>query len=331
MRYAGMVAAAAITVVLMVVVLAGPACGNGVREGRLPDSRLEECDDGNLQDGDGCSSLCRVEFPTKIYVAHYLGNIDGGFSEDWFFFYGMLDDHFREEQFPVGATVYPASIDDAPEFAPYIKRLYENPYVELVQKGDTGNETEQRMDSLNYSEQYSIIRAGQDTYRRSMAEVLGVPEDEVILPLAYNQPQGRFTNTTRQVLEDLDFTIFFEMYLNEDIGPIESSEDVDVLQYGVGFTRDGGAGRDTEFFQPGEFLLQLRNFNRVDLNMLHINGSRVVPIWVHHMDFERKDKPNRVDLEKWSIYRYVIERIKEEPNLVLVSPQDIWEMRHAEG
>jgi cysteine-rich repeat protein len=30
-------------------------CGNGVVEGQ------EECDDGDLQDGDGCSSVCKVE------------------------------------------------------------------------------------------------------------------------------------------------------------------------------------------------------------------------------------------------------------------------------
>ena len=33
----------------------GPACGNGVRQG------MEQCDDGNNQNGDGCSSICRLE------------------------------------------------------------------------------------------------------------------------------------------------------------------------------------------------------------------------------------------------------------------------------
>ena len=32
-------------------------CGNGVIEGS------EECDDGNTQDGDGCSSTCKIEEP----------------------------------------------------------------------------------------------------------------------------------------------------------------------------------------------------------------------------------------------------------------------------
>merc|ERR1719353_574697 len=32
-----------------------PLCGNGIRQGQ------EQCDDGNLVDGDGCSRLCLVE------------------------------------------------------------------------------------------------------------------------------------------------------------------------------------------------------------------------------------------------------------------------------
>ena len=36
---------------------ADPACGNGVFDGEL----MEACDDGNQDDGDGCSSRCEVE------------------------------------------------------------------------------------------------------------------------------------------------------------------------------------------------------------------------------------------------------------------------------
>jgi cysteine-rich repeat protein len=322
------VAVAAVGVVLAAVVATAPVCGNGVVEGRLPDPRIEECDDGNTVNGDGCSSSCLVEFPTRIYVAHYLGNIDGGFSEEWYYFLGVLNQNFLEKQVPVGATVYPASIAEDSAFAPYIMGFYDNPYVELVQKGDTGLGEEQKMDALGYDEQRSIIEAGREDYVRNMAQILGISEDEVVIPKAYNQPQGRFTDTTRQVLEDLNFTIFFEMYMNDDLYPVNSTEELDVLQYGVGFTRAGDAGKDSEFFSPGEFLLQLRNFNRVDLNMLYINGSRVVPIWVHQQDFERKDKADAMDYEKWATYNYIIDRLRQEPNIVFVSPQDIWEMRH---
>jgi len=39
----------------MVLVLPEPVCGNGVLE------ENEECDDGNLDNNDGCSSLCEIE------------------------------------------------------------------------------------------------------------------------------------------------------------------------------------------------------------------------------------------------------------------------------
>jgi cysteine-rich repeat protein len=309
------------------LVFSAPKCGNGVVEGRFPADNYEECDDGNNVSGDGCSAECRVEFLERIYVAPYMGNIEGHFSEDWFFFYDRLVDYFEEEEIPVGATIYPATLDN-PEFAPYAKSIYESPYMEFVQKAWTGLGKEQRIDELPFEEQREIISNGQEAFRSYMAGILGVNGSEVWVPVAYNAPQGRFTNDTRKALEELGFKIFFEMYMNDDLGPIEPTEKLDVLQYGVGLTTDGDAGPDTYFFQPGENLLELRDFYRDDLNMVYINGSRVVPVWVHHMDFESKTRPNIVDEEKWAIYTYLMGRIKEEPNLILVSPSEIWEMRH---
>jgi len=46
---------------LGVEVVAGPCCGDGKVEWTQDLSYVEECDDGNLVDGDGCSSLCRIE------------------------------------------------------------------------------------------------------------------------------------------------------------------------------------------------------------------------------------------------------------------------------
>ncbi|MFH0836445.1 MAG: DUF4215 domain-containing protein, partial [Candidatus Micrarchaeota archaeon] len=37
-----------------------PVCGNGIKEGN------EECDDGNLENGDGCSSECLIEIPEPV-------------------------------------------------------------------------------------------------------------------------------------------------------------------------------------------------------------------------------------------------------------------------
>ena len=313
--------------VLIAIDSAGFTCGNGIVEGRFPDTGFEECDDGNSESGDGCSDSCMVEFPERIYVAPYMGNIDGHFTEDWLFFYGQLVDFFDSERIPVGATTYPATLD-IPKFRPYIERIYRSPYMEIVQKGFTGLGEEQYMDNLSYEEQKEIISNGRDAFREWMTEIMDVPESQVMVPQAYNQPQGRFTNDTRKALEDLGFRMFFEMYMNDDLGPVESTSDFDVLQYGVGITTDGGAGVDTEFFQPGEILIQIRDFLREDLNMLYINGYRVVPLWVHQMDFESKEKLSTVDELKWEQYTYTMKRIKDEPNLVFVSPSDIWDLRH---
>jgi len=277
-----------------------------------------------------------VEFPERIYIAPYMGNIDGHFTDEWFFFYDQLVDYFDGEEIPVGATVYPASLDN-PRVAPYIKRIYESHYMEFVQKAHymefvqkawTGHEKEQQIDILPFEEQKEIISSGREAFRSHMANILGVNESEVRVPVAYNAPQGRFTNDTRRALEELGFRIFFEMYMNDDLGPVESTDMLGITQYGVGITTTGDAGRETEFFQPCETLLELRDFNREDLSMVYINGSRVVPLWVHHQDFESRTRPNIVDQGKWDSYRYVMGRIKEEPNLILVSPTDIWEMRH---
>ena len=184
------------------------------------------------------------------------------------------------------------------------------------------------MDSLSYGEQREIIIKGREAFRENMARIAGIPEGEVRVPVAYNQSQGRFTEDTRRALESLGFRIFFEMYMNDDLGPVNSTRSFDVIQYGVGLTTTGDAGKDTAFFQPGEILEQIRDFYREDLNMVFINGSRVVPLWVHQQDFESMDKPNTVNNTKWNEYKYILERIKEEPNLILVSPSDIWEMRH---
>jgi len=44
---------------------AGPVCGNEIIE------EGEQCDDGNTQNGDGCSSACQTEEGNKITICHY--------------------------------------------------------------------------------------------------------------------------------------------------------------------------------------------------------------------------------------------------------------------
>lgn len=70
-----------------------PECGNGVVEGD------EECDDGNLEDGDGCSEDCEEEVPPEPYCGDSIingnetceaNNLDGKDCTDFSFDFGNL-------------------------------------------------------------------------------------------------------------------------------------------------------------------------------------------------------------------------------------------------
>jgi len=45
-----------------------PVCGNGILES------IEECDDGNLVEGDGCSSICRLDLDTSLWQDTHAGD-----------------------------------------------------------------------------------------------------------------------------------------------------------------------------------------------------------------------------------------------------------------
>jgi len=53
-----------------------PVCGNGIVEGGTPMFPAEECDDGNVIDGDGCSSTCQIE--GKIASLQHLWDVEHG-------------------------------------------------------------------------------------------------------------------------------------------------------------------------------------------------------------------------------------------------------------
>lgn len=38
-----------------------PTCGNSLTESSYDNSTVEQCDDGNFTNGDGCSSSCQLE------------------------------------------------------------------------------------------------------------------------------------------------------------------------------------------------------------------------------------------------------------------------------
>lgn len=294
-------------------------CGNGVIDPG------EFCDDGNTKDLDGCSWSCKKETRDTIYVASYVGNIDGGFSEDWFFMFDKLTDFHERYRIPSGFSIYPSSIEEG-AFGDYFKRMYDSPYVEFVQKGNTGLGIETEMHKMSYPEVRGIISAGQGNFTERAGKILGT--DDVRLPVAYNQPQGRFSKTMRDALNGLGFDIFYEMYKNDDLDKVGSTEDFDVLQYGVGFTVDGVAGRGSVFRDPEDIISDIKGFDRVDVNILEIRGRKIVPIWCHQSDFEHNETDNYIDGEKWAAYMDTMISLKEDPDIVFAGPSMIYGMRH---
>lgn len=294
-------------------------CGNG----RLEFG--EFCDDGNLRNLDGCSSDCKAESPDTIYVASYVGNIDGDYSDDWFHMYDRITDFHDKNGIPSGFSIYPASIRGG-SFGRRFAKIYNSPYIEFVQKANSGEGMEPRMDELSFDVVSGIILNGRENFIEGASQILDT--ENVSFPVAYNQPQGRFTETIRDALRALNFTIFFEMYVNDDLAPVKSTEDFDVLQYGAGFDFDGMAGRETVYRQPQEIIEEIKNYDRADIDLLLIHGRLVVPIWCHQSDFEDRVRDSEVDENKWRIYTTTLLTLKQDPNIVLVTPSQIYEMRH---
>ena len=87
------------------------------------------------------------------------------------------------------------------------------------------------------------------------------------------------------------------------------------------------ASGSTDSYQMGTTISVLALTDDI-AHIAHVGDSRIVPVWVHHMDFEHKNQHNAVDLSKWETYKYVMKRIRDEPNLIMISPSEIWYLRH---
>ena len=267
----------------------------------------------------------------EIYLAPYVGDIDGHVSENWFPFYERLMNFFDDNEIPVSFSFYPVTLEDDVEFNTIFGKIYESDYVELIQKGYRADETEMIMDELPFEEQKQIISDGQEHFRSKMQEILNISEAEEELPTAYNQIHGRFTNETRTACIELGFEMFFDMFLEDDLYPVESTDDFYVTQYGVGFSTDGNAGRETEFWDAEEIYKQINEFDREDLTVLTIGDKKVVPLWLHHQDFEDKDVEELVDEEKWDLYTSILLKLKEDSNVTIVSPKEIYKLKQELG
>jgi hypothetical protein len=118
------------------------------------------------------------------------------------------------------------------------------------------------------------------------------------------------------------------MYRDDDLDPVKLTEDLDILQYGVGFDPEGDAGPETVFLQPHEAIEEIKSFDRGDVTLLSIQGRIVVPIWCHQSDFELESQETVADENKWRIYTTTLLELKQDPNIVFLSPSQIYEMRH---
>jgi len=287
----------------------------------------EECDDGNLINGDGCNSECKDESPEGIYVILYVGNIDGSISPIWYHFYDKLTTYFENNKIPVAFSFLPATINTKnPYFSEIFKRMYLADNIELIQKGFKLDETEKHLDELSLEEQKQIIKNGRYFYIDRMKEILGTTD--IKIPATYVAPFGRFTATTRRVLEELGFKTNFGVYYVDELGYVESTPTLDSIQYGVSFTKSGRAGRKTVFKEPDQIIEEVLSYNRMDVPILKINGKKVVPLYVHHPDFEHRTINGEINETKWKIYNETITRLLNNPNITFITPNQVWKMRH---
>ncbi len=293
-------------------------CGNGVLDTK------EECDDGNTVNDDGCSSSCRNE-GDYIYVVPYLGDMDGSVSQDWFPFYDKLIDFYNSNKIPVGISFYPAAIIKNAEVENEFREMYLSEYIELIQKGYSGDELEQKLGDLPFDQQKSIIKKGQDAFRERMEDILG--SDDITLPLTYDEISASFTDETRRALEELGFNFYFDVYIGSGLTPVQPTETFDIIQYGVSFTSDGSAGRETKFKTQDEVIRDIKSFNREDVPITRIDGHLVLPLWAHQQDFESNSTP-LLDEYKWDVYTSTLKALKTDPKIKLVTPNQVYKLRH---
>ncbi len=299
-----------------------PYCGDGeVNQGS------EECDDGNLINGDGCSSECKSESSESIYMISYVGNIDGSANPQWYYFFDKITQYYEDNNLPVAFSFFPLTINsDDDYFSDIFERMYLAGNIELMQKGFRMDDAEQHLDELSFEEQKQIIKDGRYFYLNKMKEILGTTNLNV--PDTYVAPFGRFTISIRHVLEELGFRTNFGVYYPDDLGPVNPTATLDMFQYGVSFTVSGGAGRGTIFKGSDQVIDEVLSYNRMDVPITKINGKKVVLLYTHQPDFEHATINYQMDNVKWAIYDETITSLIENPEVTFLTPNQVWNMRH---
>lgn len=264
-----------------------------------------------------------------IYIMPYIGDIDGEVSEDWFFFYEKITDFHDSENIPVTFSFFPSSIGDE-DFNEIFLKMYENEYVELMQKGYKGDAREMEMYKLSMEEQKQIIKSGQDVFKKRMGGILKENNKGgyVKVPIAYNQIGGIINNKTKTALKELGFKMYFDVFVEGDFVAVESDENFDIIEYGISFTKNGYAGKENKFKTPLEITSKINNFDREDVPVMTINGRKVIPIWAHQQDFESMNKEDKLDKEKWNIYVHTLKALKKDLNVKFITPEKLYFIKH---
>ncbi len=300
-----------------------PYCGN-----EKADLWREECDDGNNISGDGCSN-CRLDAEGSIYVISYVGNIDGSAERQWYHFFDRITSYYEGNKLPVAFSFFPDEMKPNDYyFSDILKRMYLAPNIELMQKGYKMDEHEKHIEGYPTEMQRYIIERGRFAYLKNMEKILGAEIDRIDFPVTYVAPYGRMSADIRRALEELGFRVNFGVYYVDELGTIAPTATLDMYQYAVSFTKDGRAGRDTEFKSPDEIIREVLEYERMDVPTVKINGRIVVPIYVHQPDFEHPTLNNKIDEGKWGDYTETIEQLNGDPRITFITPYEAWKLRH---
>ncbi len=268
---------------------------------------------------------------TPIYIAPYIGDIDGAKSSLWFPVYSQLANFFEQNKIKSSFSFFPGTMSSNSDYINSLRIMYNSPYIELVQKGNNGNATEQIMDQLSFETQKNIILNGQNNFKSWTAANLGI--NNPIMPKSYNQIGARFTETTLKAAEELGFNFYIDLYVGNGLTPVKSTQTFDAIQYGISFPISG-VGKDTVFKKPQDIINEINNLTRLgrqDVEILKINNTIIIPLWAHQQDFENSTIPSNLDKEKWVIFNLTFQILKNDPNVKFITPEEIYALRHQQN
>ncbi len=264
-----------------------------------------------------------------VYIIPYIGDIDGAVSPIWFEFYYKSANFFDEAKIKSAFSFYSGTMSSHSDYTKALNLMYRSAYIELIQKGYLGDSLEMQMDKLSFEEQKSIILEGQNNFKSWMLNNFNISNPT--MPQTYNHIGARFTETTFKAAEELGFKAYLDLFVGSDLAPVKSASTFDVYQYGVSFTTTGGAGKDLPFKTTEQIIEEinlLSKLGRSDLEIIEINNSYVIPLWVHQQDFQSQAILGAIDEKKWEIYTSTLDLLKKDPNVKFITAKEAYLLRH---